>query len=420
MLVAVSALALAACTGSSPVSTREVPTSPTHPSAPPVADALTLAGRGGVSVIDGVTGRVLSAVRGGVPAPDWSAIYTATSVKGSTSLSTIDPLTGATTSTVRVRGDLAIRAVSALGNAVALMAPSPARSGRWTPGGRALTRIVVANPSGGPADRFRLRGNFEPEAFSNDGALLYMLRYLPATDPTHYRVTRLDLGTGKVWDVYGPDKVPVQNMTATRLVQSLSPDGSALYTLYSNQPPSYASGYRPAQVDAAQSVAFVHTLDLAGGFAMCVALPRVFGTARPRTSAVASTPRGRQVFVVDARNGAIAAMNARRFRVTAFARVDLSPLGDGPVSARVSADGRSLLVTGRAGLMTFDTKTLAASALIQTPRPVTGLALSSDGDRLYLSWGGHVQELDAGTFDPLQTLSVPATGSLISVTSAAA
>lgn len=419
-LVAVSALALAACTGAPPPPSQETTAAPTRPSAAPVADALTLVGRDGVSVIDGATGSVLSTIPGGVPAPDWSAVYTAASRDGSTAITAIDPLSGATISTVRVRGDLAIRAVSGLGGPVALMAPSPEGTSAWSPQGRAFTGLVVASPRDGSVERFRLRGNFEPEAFSTDGRSLYLLRYLPATAPTHYRVTSLDLSKGKVWDVYGPDKVPVQNMTSTRLVQSLSPDASALYTLYSNQPPAFAAGYRPPVLDAAQAVAFVHTLDLTNGFAMCVALPKVFGTARAQTSAIASSPDGRQVFIVDARNGGIAVMNSRRFRVTAFSRVDLSPLGGGPISARISADGRTLLVAGRAGLLEIDAKTLATRDLIPTPGATTGLALSIDGERLYLSWAGRIEALDATTLDPVLTLLVPGAGSLASVAGTAA
>jgi DNA-binding beta-propeller fold protein YncE len=414
-LVAASALALAACTGAGQPSIQQKAAPPTPASEAAVADALTLVGREGVSVVDGATGRVLSTIPGGVPAPDWSAVYTAASLDGSTAVTAIDPLTGATISTVQVRGDLAIQAVSDLGGPVALMAPSPDGTSAWSPEGRTLTGIVVADPLDGSIDRFRLRGNFEPEAFSTNGRSLYLLRYLPAIAPTHYRVTSLDLSKGKVWDVYGPDKVPVQNMTSTRLVQSLSPDASALYTLYSNQPPAFTAGYVPPVLDAAQAVAFVHTLDLANGFAMCVALPKVFGTARPQTSAMASSPDGRQVFVVDARNGAIAVMDSRRFRVTAFSRVDLSALGGGRISARVSADGRTLLVAGRAGMLELDAKTLATRDLIPTPGATTGLALSGDGERLYLSWAGRIEALDATTLDPVLTLLVPEAGSLASV-----
>jgi DNA-binding beta-propeller fold protein YncE len=416
-LVAASVLALAACTGAPSPSSREKAVSSPGPSVGSVSDALTLVDGDGVSVVDGATGGVLSTIPGGVPAPDWSAVYTAASDAGSTSIAAIDPLTGATISTARARGDLAIRAVSVLGGPVALMVPSTEGASAWSPQGRAITGIVVADLRDGSIDRFRLRGNFEPEAFSTDGRSLYLLRYLPATAPTHYRVTSLDLSRGKVWDVYGPDKVPVQNMTSTRLVQALSPDASALYTLYSNQPPSFASGYRPPVLDAAQAVAFIHTLDLANGFAMCVALPKVFGTARPRTSAIASSPDGRQVFVVDARNGAIAVMSSRRFRVTTFARVDLSPLGGGPISARISADGRTLLVAGRAGLLEIDAKTLATRDLMPTPGATTGLALSGDGDRLYLSWAGRIEALDATTFERVGILLVAGLGSPASVTS---
>ena len=68
----------------------------------------------------------------------------------------------------------------------------------WTPVPRASTTIVVADPSGGsPASRFRLAGNFEPEAFSTGGDALFLIQYLPALAPTVYRVTELDLRTAE-------------------------------------------------------------------------------------------------------------------------------------------------------------------------------------------------------------------------------
>ena len=87
---------------------------------------------------------------------------------------------------------------------------------------RSRTSIVVADPTGAPQTRtFDLRGNFEPEAFSTDDRLLFMIQHLPAEAPTVYRVTVLDLKSGRVVPVFGPFKGPSERMPGIRLQQVL-------------------------------------------------------------------------------------------------------------------------------------------------------------------------------------------------------
>jgi sugar lactone lactonase YvrE len=211
----------------------------------------------------------------------------------------------------------------------------------------------------------------------------------------------------------GPDKQPVENMTATRLVQVASPDGSYLYTLYTNQRPVYLQ--EPASVDPKEEseVAFVHTVDLRSGFAVCIALPDDFGTVPQQSSAVAISPDGHRVYAIDAMHGTIVTVNVRRYRVAAVTHVDLSMFGSGQIHARVSADGATLFVAGDAGLLALDTQSLTPRAtMMTTPSAVTGLALSSDGARLYLSWGDELQRLDAATLEPADQLQLTSVGAV--------
>ena len=193
--------------------------------------------------------------------------------------------TGHILDTQRVGGRLSIRAVSADAGAVALMKPLPPGTSAWTPRSRAFTNIVVAHPQSGVApERFHLAGNFEPEGFSSDDSMLYLIRYLPATAPVAYRVSRLELGDGDVYPVYGRAKSPVETMYGSRLMQVPAPGGARLYTLYASQPPEYAKGYDRWQAGAGREVAFVHTLSLENGWATCVGLPKsLWGAVRETT-----------------------------------------------------------------------------------------------------------------------------------------
>jgi hypothetical protein len=374
---------------------------------------LVLRTKDGLSALDARSGRVTSLIAAAVPEPDWSHVYTTTSSAGETTITRIEISTGDRVSSTTVPGDLQIRAVAPFGLGVALMPRGTSGQDPWVPRSRARTHIVVADPSGVSAPlRFNLKGNYEPEAFSPDGERLYMLQYRPALAPTSYRVIGLYLETGKRWALIGPNKQPVENMTATRLAQVPSPDGSYLYTLYTNQRPAYL-GEAATATDHAAEKAFIHTVDLTNGFAVCIKLPRNFGTVPQQASAIAISPNGHRVYAVDAQHGVISIVNTQRYRVVGTAHVDLGALGGGHVDARVSADGSTLFITGNAGLLRVDATTLELrGSLIPTPGPVTGLALSSDGSSLYLSWGDEVQALDATTLEPTQTLRLTSTAAV--------
>lgn len=398
-LLATSALLLAACTDGPSVD-------PTIRSADPPApgEFLLVKTDGGVAVMDASTGELRWRIDGGVPAPDWSRVYTATSDGARTAIASIDPATGDTVASSGVRGDLAIRAVLAPNGSLALTAPPVDGSTSWSPAPRRSTEIVIASPDGSSeTERFELHGNLEPEAFSSDGEWLYLLQYRPAMDPSSYRVSRLYLEDGKLSPVFGPNKAPVENMTATRLQQVASGDAGALYTLYTNQPPDYLR----ASPLAGDEVAFIHTLSLADGFAFCTALPDLFGSATGDGSAVAVAPGGARVFAIDADHGRIAVLQPIRRRIVRDAEVDLSSLGGGPITARVTPDGATLLVAGRSGVLPLDRATLEARPLEATPGPVTGIAFSGDGARLFVSWDGGIERLDPATMDTMAVLPSP-------------
>jgi hypothetical protein len=255
-----------------------------HPSAPPVhrqpGDLLILGSGRGLTAIDSSTGSILSATPGTPAVRDWSKVFTARHEGGMTLLQTMAVDTGQASFIAKLQGDLAIRVVSPDGVEVALMSPLPKGLTPWTPQPRSRTTIVVADPTGQTAARrFRLEGNFEPEAFSTDGEGLFMISYLPPTSPAAYQVVRLNLADGKVTPVFGRQKSPVETMAGTRLMQVASPDGTRLYTLYTNQPPSYAKGYDASQAGARRPVAFVHTLATDDGWAICVGLPKTLWAA---------------------------------------------------------------------------------------------------------------------------------------------
>jgi hypothetical protein len=413
----VTVLVLAACTPTSRPATAPLAGDVTR-SDP--NDVVVMGMSGGIGAVDATSGRVLSLTRGAVPEPDWSHVYTTAPSGGNTRVERVMTDTGEVVSSMKVAGDLRIRAVAPSGKGVALM-PARDADDAWTPHPRARTTIVVAEMDGASqAERFGLHGNFEPEAFSPDGETLFMLQYRPPLAPTSYRVVGLYLESGRRWALIGPDKQPVENMTATRLVQVASPDGSYLYTLYTNQRPAYLNGSTTVDSDEADERAFVHTVDLQNGFAVCIELPGEFGSVPQEDSAVTISSDGRWVYAIDAERGTIAVVNVHRFRVADVRHADLTPLGEGQIHARVSTDGATLFIAGDAGVIALDTADLSASPRwMATPGPVTGIALSADGARLYVSWGDELQRLDAVTLESGESTHLEDAGSVEFVDSAA-
>jgi hypothetical protein len=392
----------AACTGRAYVDEpREAPAA----SSP--EDVLVLGARDGTVIVGSSSGAVLSSEESQVAAPDGSRLYATSRDGGSTTLETRASSTGEVLSSTNLRGRLDVRVASLTGRAVALMRPLPAGIDSTYALPRSHTTIVVADPTGGEGmRRYRLTGNFEPEAFSVDDTRLFLIQYLPAEAPTSYRVTFLDVGDGKVHPVFGRFKTPPARMPGIRLAQVFDPTSEQLYTLYTNRAAEHhGDGWSDASYGG-REVSFVHVLNLRQGWAYCAGLPRSLWGEPARAQAMAPSPDGRSLYIVDSMKGRIAVMNTRSLKITRSEPIDLGSLEQGRTSARMSADGKTLFVgVGGSSLALVDTGTLEVAGRWPVPEDVTGLALSRDGARLYAALGGSVAVVDTDTGDATGTLA---------------
>lgn len=410
------ALVLAACSDApQPPSARQ-----SHPSvaagsgAPALprpdvpAELLVLGSQAGVTVLDPATGSVRFSGSGTPAFADWSKVFTATTTAGTTVLREYQTTTAEILSTIRIPGELAIRVVSDHGGKVALMAPLPAHASPWTPRPHAFTDIVVADPIGvQPPMRFHLKGNFEPEAFSSDGRSLFMIRYLPPTDPVAYQVASLDLVEGKVLPVFGRQKAPVETMRGTRLQQISSPDGTRLYTLYTSQPPAYAEGHDAVQARAGHPVAFIHTLALDGGWAICIGLPKPLWGGDPASEAMAVSPDGGSLYVADTARGVVAEVDTANLKVVRTRTMPVAHVAGTSPRAAVSPDGLELFVADGASLMVVDTDTLQTRFVSRVAGPVSGLAFGADGSILYLRVPNEVEVVSASSRRHIRMIAAP-------------
>jgi hypothetical protein len=418
LLVTMTVLALltAACTGSI------APGAPDENARIPAEETLLLGTPGGPLLVRVPAGSVLFEGSGAVSSLGGEWVLSAAASDGTTQLETHEGSTGRILSTVTIPGELEARIVSESGRAVAMMEPLPEGWDPAVPFPRARTRIVVADPTGERETiSMNLRGNFEPEAFSTNDDQLFLIQHLPAETPSAYRVTVLDLVREKLLPVFGPFKGPAERMPGTRLSQVLSPDAAQLYTLYTSSRPGYAPHGAPVANDAA--VSFVHVLSLQDGWAHCVGLPRSMWDRPSSEQALATTPDGNYLFVIDAAQGVVAALHTESLKVRTTP-IDLS--GDGDIArtaAQVSPDGRTLLVSvagaGGSVVTAFDAATFEAVDSWQLEGVVSGLDFSSDGSSVYAATQGRIVVLDVRTGLEIGVVPVPTDDTVVRVTALA-
>ncbi|WP_436529335.1 YncE family protein [Actinoplanes sp. HUAS TT8] len=316
------------------------------------------------------------------------------------SLTQIATGTGVATGTTRLPAGWLPRVISPDGRAGALTRTPPS----VIPSGRARTELLVVidkNPR-----VYDLPGAIEPDAFTLDATGLFVLDWLPAAAPDHYRVRRLDLADGTLQPLFTRDKSPVPNgaeeeMRGEGRQAVPSADGRLLLTLYTHQPGhqhtrDLLSG-RPGNAHA-----FVHVLNLAEGWAYCVDLPHPFGEGPPEGHAIAADSWG--AAVVDSASGRMAYANLESLAVD---RVVAAPIPAGASSALVMGPDRRIYAGAgdRITVLNRDTDVVEASRPV--PGVVRGLGLSRDGARLYAGTPGAVHWFSAADGRALGSRAVP-------------
>ena len=250
------------------------------------------------------------------------------------------------------------------------------------PAGRDVTPVLIAD-AGGIRQRLRLPGNFVPEAFTNDLAGLFVLEWLPPNAPDRYRVRVVDLATGKPDPLVTRDKGPIptgaeEEMRGDGRQAVLAPNRTVLYTLYTHQPDHQHTRDRISGRPGSDVHAFVHTLHLEQRWAYCVDLPHPFGEGPADGHAMAITPDGTRLYVVDVTSGIVAEISTEELTVCRTAKLVAAT---GPAYA--VADGDRLFLGAGATVWTSDLAGLGGATARPVRDPGTGLVLSPDGRRLY-------------------------------------
>lgn len=361
----------------------------------PGPDRLLVGTRSGFEVLDSASKEIVTRAPRSVVSPDTARLFSVWGNGDSTRVVTLDPATGRELAAAAAPGGLRPTVASADGALLAFAPPHEDGVTPWLPRGKKTTRIAVARTDGSrePAT-YSLKGNFELEGFSTSGNQLFLLEYMPAMNPTHYELRRLLLDSGEVRQISGRKQNAPGRMRGTGRIASFSPSGHELYTLYTQQGPNYAHG--SSTHESGGSYAFVHLLNLEGGWTHCIDLRAPFGTGRVTTHAMALTPDGDRLFVADPTSGGLAVISPLDTKVLKSVTLDLRALTRGRASATAGQDG-TLYLAGGKQILEIDGDTLEIRARWRAGRNVTGIALGSEGRRLYASLRGEVVVFDAAT-----------------------
>lgn len=328
-----------------------------------------------------------------VASADGALVYAVTrDGSGGPTLVRLDPAAGVPTARTALGPGWLPRVISADGRSCAL-SRTPAAA---VPASRTRTALLVV--ADGRQRRFDLAGVVEPDAFTDDGAGLFVLEWLPPTAPDRYRVRLLDLASGRVNPLLTRDKRPVpagaeEEMRGDGRHAVLSPDRQVLYTLYTHQPGhrhtrDLVSG-RPGGVHA-----FVHVLHLMGRWAYCLDLPHPFGEGPAEGHAIAVDADGRRLAVADVTSGSLAYADTTQLTIERVVRL---PVGPGVASLVLTADGRRAMIGAGTAVTVLDRGTDAVTGRWRVPGAVQGMGLSPDGTRVYAGAAGEVVWLDAGS-----------------------
>jgi len=361
---------------------------------------------GAIALLDPATGATRYELADAVPTPDRSALLTTRPNGDKTVLETRDPSTGSVTGSTSLTGDLVVRTVSPRGTAVGLM-PHRAGADLYEPEPRETTELTVAFIDERPSLRFTLDGNIEPEMFSVDDTTLFVLEFVPPSDPTGYYVKKLDLATGTLTDTAGHEVDINPAMRGKARAQAMHPDGTFLYTLYTL--PSGAPVHDDLATSDSERWAFVHVISLEEGWSHCVFLPVPFGTVDEAALGLAVAPDGKTVIVADPSSSQIAELDTATNTIRAVHHVEKLHAGQSPAVVAVGDDNRTYVaVDGR--ILELAPRTFQATHAWSQSRRVSHLSV--DGGQLRIGGGGEITLIDRATRQETGVISSPDRGTL--------
>jgi hypothetical protein len=434
------AAVLGACAGSATGPTVPTNTAGTKPASPeptprffsspdvPAAGALPgilLVGRSGSANLELVvanTGESVMKVPAGATDATWRRLVTATADTSGTIVRDLLADGSFDGPVLDIKGrwglptigtDRVAAGVSADGSTIALVSADGSATGANTD---ATSRFAIVRHFDGSrptrardaalrlATVIELRGQFDFDAISPDGNILYVVEHLDGQSGA-YQVRAVDVASGTLRDGVIVDKRNIgEAMAGWPVGQLRRPDGVVLTLYRGTEHP------------------FIHALNTVDAWAVCLDLPASAAgdTAAAAEWGLAAGPDGRSVYAVNATLGIAAEIDAmdlvvERTAVLQTASVGVSGVAKGAPSivlakfghdevgaagrVVVSPDGETVWAAGSNGIVAIASGDLAVTRRMLDGTAVDGIAVAPDGSAIFalLRNGGRIVALDAAT-----------------------
>lgn len=384
-LLTVAAI-VTAC-GSLKDQTAQVASQPAH-------ELLYVATATGMTVVDASTDAVVATLPVGTLLPDRSRYWTVDS-GDRTAVRGVDPATGADQVSFDLDGRWSVPAaygpapsgLSANGKWMALVAPPTALTG-----GGMLNRFAIVDLAQKRIDRIvNANGDVGFDALSDDGRNLYLIEHLvPAP---RYAVRVASFSGGLVGGVLGQIKTAEPEVMNGLYHASVAVGADWFLSLYSN----------PLRGP------FIHALNTTQLYAQCILnMPDVPVALRPAWSMLLDSAHAK-LYAVNGSGGVVSEVDTTALTVRR-SNIDLAPaaatLTTAPLHpAALSADGTRIYAAAERGVIVIYTGDLSVHSRYLTDRLVDSVAVSLDGQRLYVASGGTITKVEAATGKPLGTVA---------------
>ena len=398
VLLAVTVL-VSAC-GSLKEQTAPVASQPAH-------ELLYVSTATGMTIVDASSDTIVATLPMGTLLADRSRYWTVDS-RDRTTVRGIDPATGADQVSFVLDGRWSVPAaygpapsgLSANGKWMALVAPPVAGTGA---AGGMLNRFAIVDLAEKRIDRIvNANGDVGFDALSDDGRNLYLVEHLvPAP---RYAVRVASFNGGFVDGVLGQIKTAEPEVMNGLYHASVAVGADWFLSLYSN----------PLRGP------FIHALNTTQLYAQCILnMPDVPVALRPAWSMVLDAAHAK-LYAVNGSGGVVSEVDTSALTVRR-SNIDLAPaaatLTTAPFHpAALSADGTRIYAAAEHGVIVIYTGDLSVHSRYLTDRLVDSVAVSLDGQRLYVASGGTITKVEAATGKPLGTVaSVPRALGLLAV-----
>jgi hypothetical protein len=241
-----------------------------------------------------------------------------------------------------------------------------------------------------------LHGDYEFDAISIDGSILYVVEHLPSPPEAHYQVRAVDVSTGTLREGVIVDKANIDEAMGGWPIAQIRTATGFVFTLY-------RSPEHP----------FIHALNTTEGWALCIDLPAT-GASDPAGSldwGIAAAADGRTIVAANATLGLVASFydgdytpRTASFAPTAATGIVLAKSGDDASGAAaghrvVTAKDGSIYAAGATGVVRLSGSDLTVAGWLVPGSAVDAIALSPDGSTLYalIRSGGRIVEVDVAS-----------------------